>query len=777
MTQRAASHATSPGGGGEAASALQDELEALRAALDAARRRAERERGLLRALMDQSTHGIITCDLEGRLSLNRAAERIWGAGPAVMGIAEWSRYRAFHPDGRPFAPGDWSMARALRTGETIDPEYVTIERFDGARAVILAGAAPVRDEAGAVTGAMGVFADVTALKEREGAALALERRAADRAARLQEVTAALAQVLTADAAAATIVEHGRIAVGAFDGSVWRVDEAARVLRPVHAAARSAEVFSAVGPVPLAVGVGRVPVVDVVRDGAPRWIGSRAELRAGYPGMAELESYRALPDFAVACLPLTVEGRTTGALVFSFDGPRAFDAGERSFLLVLAGQAAQALERARLFEAERRARAAAEAAEARSAFLSEAAHLLGSSLDYEATLASVARLAVPRIADWCAIDLAEDFWRGAPSAIVAHTDPARVERARELQRRLPVDRADRSWVPEVLRTGKAELYPELSDATLEAMADSPERLAAARELEIRSAMVVPMPARGRVLGAITFVSSRPGRHGPEDLEMATHLARRAGLAVDNARLYRAAQDAVRARDEVLAFVSHDLKNPLSAVLMSAALLQRDPAGNERQIRHVATIRRSAERMDRLIHDLLDVSSMEAGRFRVDPRPWPPGPILAEAAALAGPLAAQKGIELEVSPGPAAPPVLADRHRVLQVLSNLLGNALTFTPPGGRVSLVARVVPDGRSVAFSVSDTGPGIPAEDQPHVFDRYWKSRSSREGSGLGLAIARGIVEAHGGRLTLSSRPGEGTTFVFDLPAAPPAAAPAARGG
>jgi signal transduction histidine kinase len=548
-----------------------------------------------------------------------------------------------------------------------------------------------------------------------------------------------------------------------------VDERAGVLRPVHASPRSAEVVSTIGALPLDLPPGRMPAVDVARGGAARWIPSRAELHAQYPELEELPFYRALPDFAVALLPLTVEGRTLGALVFSFDGSRRFEDGERAFLLVLAGQAAQALGRTRLFEAERAARAAAEAAQARSSFLSEASVLLSSSLDYEATLASVARLAVPRVADWCAVDLAHEFWGGAPSAIVAHVDPARVERARELRRRFPADRGAQSWVAEVLRTGRPELYPALTDTLLEAAGASPDRIAAARELELRSAMVVPMPARGRILGAITFASAHPGRHGPEDLGMAEDLARRAGLAVDNARLYREAREAVRARDEVLAFVSHDLKNPLSAVLMSATLLEREPSGEPRTARHVAAIRRSAERMDRLIHDLLDVSSMEAGRFRVEPRAWGPGEILAEAVALAGPLAAEKGVSVEVEADPAAPPVLADRHRVLQVLSNLLGNAVAFTPSGGRVRAACRRVELGETgeihgrVMFTVSDTGPGIPWEDQPHVFDRFWRSAKSREGSGLGLAIARGIVEAHGGQISVDSRPGDGTTFTFDL--------------
>jgi PAS domain S-box-containing protein len=749
-------------------------LRTLLSELHDLRARSERDRGLVDALLEQTTHGVITCDPAGHLTLNRAAERIWGGpGPAVSGVAEWGRYHAFHPDGRPFAPEDWSMARALRSGEPVAPEYVTLERFDGTRAIILAGAAPIRGRDGELQGAIGVFADVTELKRAEETALALERRSAERARRLLEVTAALSNALTRDDVAAAVVDGGRAAVDAFDGSLWLLDDARRELRPVHAAPYSAAFVTRVGAIPVDLPAGTMPAADVVTRGDPIWISSRAELAAAYPGLDETEPYRALRDFAFACLPMTVEGRCIGVLAFSFGAARRFEEGERGFLLVLARHSAQALERARLYEAERRARAEAEAANARSAFLSEASALLASSLDHEATLASVARLAVPRIADWCAVDLADEFWRGAPSAIVAHSDPEQVERARELQRRLPVDLGARHWVPEVLRTGRPELYPELGEEALAALADSPERLAAVRELRVRSAMVVPMRARGRILGAITFVSARPGRHGPADLQMAEHLARRAGLAIDNALLYRQAQEAVRAREEVLAFVSHDLKNPLSAVRMSAVLLER--AGVDRaQGRYVSTIRRSAERMDRLIHDLLDLSSLEAGRFRVERRPVDAPSLLADAAAFAQPLGVEKGVRVEVEVEPGTPPALADRDRVLQVLSNLVGNAIAFTPAGGRVTL--RCSGRAGAVLFAVADTGQGIAEADRPRVFDRFWKSHDSRQGSGLGLAIARGIVEAHGGRIWFESRPGGGTIFHFELAAASPARAHAGGG-
>jgi signal transduction histidine kinase len=274
------------------------------------------------------------------------------------------------------------------------------------------------------------------------------------------------------------------------------------------------------------------------------------------------------------------------------------------------------------------------------------------------------------------------------------------------------------------------------------------------------------ARGKTLGAITLVAAESGRHyGAADLEMAEHLARRAGLAIDNARLYGQAQEAVRAREEVVAIVSHDLKNPLNAILMSAGLLRRSSADLVRVHQQADAIERSVHRMRSLVRDLLDLARLEAGRFTLDRQSHAVGPLATEALALLQPLAQQKGLLLEADTMPAATArALCDRERVLQVFSNLVGNAIAFTPQGGRVTVQARA--NDSEIAFSVADTGPGIPPDEQRLVFDRFWKSRSSRQGTGLGLSIAKGIVEAHGGRIWVESRQGEGALFLFTLPAA-----------
>ncbi len=721
---------------------------------------ASPDRGLVDALLNLIPSGIIACDTDGRITLlNRAAERIWAGSATVHSKADWALYHAFHPDGRPFAPDDWSMARVLAEGAAIDPEEVEIERFDGARAVILAGAAPIVGAAGEIVGALGIFADITRFKEREQELLDRERRAAIRLARLQALTAALSEAVAPGDVARAALDHVQGALGAANGAVWVTgdDGAAQLVHEVGYTPEQRARFTVIPP------GAQSPIQEAVRTAESVWLESRGELVARYPVLGVPATG---DEVSVACLPMKVKGQVIGAMSFTLAGERAFSPDERSFLLVAVRHTAQALERARLYEAEQQARAEAVAAGERATLLNEASALLSSSLDHEATLTSMARLAVARFADWCSIELAEDMATGENPVVIVHENPARMELARELGHRFPSDRRAPFGSAAVMRSGRSELYQDIPEPLLAASARDGDHLRALRELGLSSAMVVPVVARGRTLGAITFVSAKAGRrYGAADLQMAEHLGRRAGLAIDNARLYEQAQETVRAREEVVAIVSHDLKNPLNAILMSAGLLRRSTTDSARVTQLADAIERSVHRMRSLVRDLLDLARLEAGRFTLDRQSHAVGPLAAEALALLQPLAQQKGLNLEADTAPAAAArALCDRERVLQVFSNLLGNAISFTPQGGRVAVKARVI--GSEVVFSVADTGPGIPPEEQRLVFERFWKSRSSWQSTGLGLSIAKGVVEAHGGRIWVESRPGEGAVFRFTLPAA-----------
>jgi signal transduction histidine kinase len=229
-----------------------------------------------------------------------------------------------------------------------------------------------------------------------------------------------------------------------------------------------------------------------------------------------------------------------------------------------------------------------------------------------------------------------------------------------------------------------------------------------------------------------------------------------------RMYDDARREINAREEVLKIVSHDLRNPLNTISMSAGLMLEVDLPAEQRAKQLSLIKRAGERMNRLIQDLLDVAKLDAGRLGIDPRPTEIAPLIAEAEEMLRPIASDKSIRLDVVTAGQLPRITADAGRVLQVLSNLVGNAVKFTPPEGRVTI--RVEPFAGSVRFCVSDTGSGIPPEQLPHIFGRFWQAdRSDRRGIGLGLAIAKGIVEAHGGRISVESRVGEGTSFYFTL--------------
>jgi signal transduction histidine kinase len=241
-----------------------------------------------------------------------------------------------------------------------------------------------------------------------------------------------------------------------------------------------------------------------------------------------------------------------------------------------------------------------------------------------------------------------------------------------------------------------------------------------------------------------------------------------LLVDNARLYREAREAIRMRDDILAVVSHDLRNPLNTISVASSLLEMNPSP-EVSSKAQRSIGRAAKQMERLLQDLLDVSRADAGGMVVERAPVDVVALIEEAFALSLPQAEDKSVKLERSVAGDVGSIEGDRDRLLQVLGNLLGNAIKFVPPGGRVTIGAQHLYG--QIRVWISDDGPGIPAEQVPRVFDRFWQAnRSGSRGAGLGLAIAKSIVDAHGGQIGVHSQLGEGSTFFCWLPCSPAAA-------
>ena len=387
------------------------------------------------------------------------------------------------------------------------------------------------------------------------------------------------------------------------------------------------------------------------------------------------------------------------------------------------------------------------------FLSNLAEVLASALDEQAMLAAVARLLVPRLGDICLADVVDD------EGLIQRVDNT-------------LDDWHLAPTP-ALRSGEPMILSDPTQAALAAIAPDAAGQAAIRDAGIRSLVLLPLIGRGRLIGVLTLGTTRPDRRFTKaDIPFLEDVAQRTALGADNARLYQQARQASRARDDTLAAISHDLRNGLNTVLTAVGLLLRSlPPDSEgrRDRRHVEAIRRSAERMNRVIGDLLDVASIESGRLFVEPRREEVRPIIAEAVAICRPQAIEKALRVEQVVTAAQIAAICDRDRVLQVLGNLIGNAIKFTPDGGSVQVSAE--PSDDEVLFMVRDSGVGVSPKQLPHVFDRFWQATpKARLGSGLGLTIAKGVVEALGGRIWVESRPGQGTTFSFTLPRAAPQA-------
>ena len=425
---------------------------------------------------------------------------------------------------------------------------------------------------------------------------------------------------------------------------------------------------------------------------------------------------------------------------------------------------RAEDQGRALEREQAARAEAENSQKRAALLAEASRVLSSSFDYQTTLAALVRLAVPTLADYCALDIltGEDSFERIGEA---HVDATKSMLLREVATFPRSALTAKHPLIRVMSTGQPVLEAEITPAFIEASFAEPSQRSTVEALGPRSLICVPLVNSGKPIGALTLVTSGSGRKYDEaDLSLAADVARRAAIVVEHARLFHQAEQATRARDDILAVVAHDLRNPLNTVTMAISLmLETTPAERVQERRQQEIVRRAADRMNRMIQDLLDVKRMESGHLTIEVRPETAEMLVNDTIDMLRPLALGSSILMEASIADNLPRVSADSARIQQVLSNLVGNAVKFTPRQGRITIAAEAI-DGE-VRFAVIDTGPGIPAEQLPHIFGRFWQAKASdRRGIGLGLAIAKGIVEAHQGRIWVESHVGLGSTFYFTLP-------------
>ena len=399
-------------------------------------------------------------------------------------------------------------------------------------------------------------------------------------------------------------------------------------------------------------------------------------------------------------------------------------------------------------------------------LTHAVAVLGETLEVAGTERTIVQLPIGWLADGAVLDV--QVGGGTLRRVVSTpSDPALAAvLAQMAEQRIDMDSPSR--VVDVFRRAQVEHVPDVDDEWLEAHTDSAEEFARAKAMRVRSVLLLPLVAREHVLGVLSiFRTSGGSAFSDAEITSAKELALRAAFALDNARLYETAQQATIARDHALGVVSHDLRNPISAIGMCArALLAATPAEDAERRALVTTIADSTDLTQRMIRDLLDVASIELGRLNIERRALALPPVLVQAIELFRRDAAERGVALSLDEPSPLPEVIGDEQRVVQVLANLLGNALRFTDRGGSVRVGAHRV--GSHVEVAVHDNGAGIPPSELPRIFERYWTVRRNapKGGTGLGLAIARGIVEAHGGTLWAESTVGKGSSFRFTLPLA-----------
>ena len=440
--------------------------------------------------------------------------------------------------------------------------------------------------------------------------------------------------------------------------------------------------------------------------------------------------------------------------------RVFGHGDLRMAEALADRAAVAIENARLYRSSVRATQLQQV-------LAEAGTVLAASLDYQQTLATVAHLVVRDLADWCLVEVIDEREQIRRRKIVAR-DPSKADLCAIFER-MTIDRERPHLLRPVFETKQSLLIEHVTAEQIESAAQGPEHLQALRAVNPTSLMAVPLLRHGRLLGMVAFVSSTESRrYGRGDLPLAEALADRAAVAIENARLYEASVHATQLRDQVLGVVAHDLRSPLSTILMQLWALRRHGADAERRSSKPAqVIERAAKRMNHLIQDLLDVAVMESGQLTIERARLSASGLIVEAADMQKPLTSSSSLELRIEADSDLPEVWGDRDRLLQVFENLIGNAIKFTKAGGRITVGA--TSRDHEVIFRVADTGSGIAPENLPHVFDRFWQAtRTGRQGAGLGLPITKGIIEAHGGRIWVESTPSRGTTFFFTIPEATP---------
>lgn len=581
--------------------------------------------------------------------------------------------------------------------------------------------------------------------------------------RFQQVTKGLVRTLTPGEVVVAFGAAGMRAVGADGVAVGLLDPATNQLDLVYRQGAVGDLPADPGPVPP-----ETSLVRAVRERTAAWLADGEQQTGGQPGVGRSSGSRAI-------LPLVSREGGLGAVAFYFSGQRDFRPEDRTFMQLLVHQCVQALERARLYEAEKTARIAAQVAERRVSLLAQASARLGASLDYGEALADIARLIVPDLADWCVIHLLDGS--GVPYLLtVAHTDPERAGLLRDLVSEYPPDPSAEVGYARVLRTGAPELLTEISAATMRRAARDPEQLERLQALGLHSQVTVPIRSRNQLFGAISLIRAETARpYQSTDLALAEELAARVGQVIDNVELFETTRRASQAKSDFLAVMSHELRTPLNAIIGYADLILLGVPDTAPP--HVRTqtgrIRSAAHHLLQLVDEVLSFSRVESGLETATREPVDLSALIREAMVMVEPAATEKGLELQVEL-PAAPiEGVSDGRKFRQIMTNLLSNAVKFTEQG---HITVRLQTDSAGVTIDVTDTGIGISQESLPHIFDPFWQVEQSSTrrfgGTGLGLGVARRLARLLGGDVVVRSTLGKGSTFTVTLPLQLPETAP-----
>lgn len=660
-------------------------------------------------------------------------------------------------------PDDLAHKRRFLADALAHPELPATARFrlrhaDGSWRVMEARGVNRLDDP-RLRAIVAVYRDVTARREAD---LARERaeRESERARRLQAVTAALAVAATREAVAAAAVQHSMAAIGAAAGALGILVEGGRGIERLAMQGYPREIVEGTRYVPLE-SLG--PLAEAAHTGEAVWLETGAALFERYPELAAIPARRQYG--ATVTAPLIVDGRVLGVLALRFAEDRPFDAEARDLILTIARQSAQALERAQLYQA-------AQVQAARVTALATASQIFArASLDLPRVADAVLRVAAETIGDGVTLRLLSADGARLDPLGVHHPVPETLELMRALA--ATPHGATEGLQGRVAQSGAPLRLTERDLDTAGTAIKATYRTYFDR-VGLHGMLIVPLRVQGRNIGTLGVSRDHPGRpYTADDEQFLQDLADRAALAIENARLYQQAQEAIGARDRFISIAAHELRTPVTGLKGYAQLLQRrldrGELSPQRLARYIAAIDKEAGRLTRLTQDLLDISRLHGGRLVLERRPLDLAreipPLVHRAIDQVG---ASHRLLLAVPELPC--PVLADADQIAQIVSNLVENAVKYSPEGGPISVtVARI---GDRVRLSVRDEGIGLPPGAAETIFTPFERAENALRlqlpGLGLGLSICRDLAERNEGRLWAES-PGEGqgTTVALELPLLP----------